>query len=696
MGPASGPPKWQAFPWFLLRSTGLPFAWAESLGAGAGAGWESARRQGADALSRLGGQPLFREAIFISNPGLDAVLDGWLEALAADPEGATAKKRLKTLWRYAQRFCAKNDTTAFFGPVAAGRLDAEGAARTWPLRERTQAFVTHWAAELLLKAAAAELSGPDADRPAPGVASEAGTPRPWRVDARGVLRPSEDPRDAATSGWAELPVGLADPLAEVRRRIEGATGAARGAWLARLDALRTQCARYAGAPLDTRRDALAAMESVVADVSGVSPRRKPGEFYASRTVVHEMCDRVGAPASLPPGHAAICQSVAPWLELATLPAAADRLAFRAWYRRAFDDAERPWREVAGALAADKTGFLLSAPEGTRALRASATAARSILRDRVDAHFEGSSVDHPLEIDPALLEPTLAAARPFIDACGTGFANPDLMVGEGAEGLYAVFAEAHHLAYPTPCLLPVLGCRDALLGDLRAFLAALCTPAEPAIPVSYAHSFISVSEDMGQVDLQLSGLSPLGPDRRASLAELRVRPTASGFEFTATTESGRRAQVAPLTRLLGLDRASPAYSVSPPDLGALLGSDWRYPSSLPRISLGPLVIHRRRWRVVSSRWAGERTADASVHKLRRLAGDAFPRFTFVSPPSEPKPLLFDRDSPLAVEFLLRHARESESLTFVEMLPGPEDLWLRGGHGLHTSELRLVYARRPATP
>lgn len=652
----------------------------------------------------MGGRPLFREAIFLSNPGLDGVIDGWLAALTADPDGAAAKKRLKTLWRYAQRFCAKNDTTAFFGPVAAGRLDAAAASRTWPLRERTRAFVTHWAAEVVLKAADAELAAPAERRRAPGMVSEPGGERPWRVDARGVLRASEDAddahaHDAAVSGWAELPVGLADPLAEVRRRVAEAEGATKGAWIERIDALEAQCARFAGASLAVRRNAFAAMEAVVAEVSGAPARRKPGEFYASRTVVHEMCDRTGEPASLPAGHAAICESVTPWLELALLAVAADRLAFRAWYDQRFDDSERPWREVAQALAADKTGFLLSAPEGTRVLRRLATAGRAALRGAVDAHFahfEGASADHPLEIDPSVLAPTLAAARPYLDASGTAFANPDIMVGDGASGPFAVFAEAHHLAYPTPCLLPVLACRDALLGDLREFLAAVAAPAEPALPVSYAHSFISVSEDLGQVDLQLSGLSPLGPDRRASLAELRVRPATHGFDFTVTTESGRDARVAPLTRLLGLDRAAPAFSVSPPDLGALLGSDWRYPSSLPRIALGPLVIHRRRWRVVSARWAGERTPEASIHKLRSLAGDAFPRFTFVSPASEPKPLLFDRDSPLAVELLLRHARESPSLTFVEMLPSPEHLWLRGEHGLHTSELRLVYARRPARP
>jgi hypothetical protein len=675
----------------LLRATGLPFDWIAAPASPGDRAWDAARREAAEALARLADRPLFREAVFVSNPSVDAVLDGWLAALALDPDGATAKKRLKTLWRYAQRFTAKNDSTSFFGGVAAGRLDAPPEDRTWPLRERSRAFVTHWAAQLLLSAAARELTLPDLGRPAPGLCSDDGTPRVWRVDSRGLLEVDADAPLCASPD--ALPVGLADPLAEVRARVAAADGPTQPLWLARIDRLASLRDAFAGAPLPARRETLDALERVVVEASGAAPRRKPGEFYASRTVVHEMCDRTGAPAALPPGHAALCDAVTPWLDLGLLAAAADRLAFRAWYDQRFDATPRPWREVAAALAADKTGFLLSAPPATRALRQLATRCRDTLRAAVDAHLAERTADDPLTLDPALLAPLLAEAAPLVESAGAAYANPDLMIGHAPAGPYAVFAEAHHLGWPTPCLLPTLACRDALLGDLRGFLATLCGPAEPAIPVSYAHSFISVSEDMGQVDLQLSGLSPLGPDRRASLTELRVARAPEGFRFTVTAESGRVAQVAPLTRLLGLDRASPAWSVSPPDLGALLGSSWRFPSSLPRIALGPLVVHRRRWRVISARWAGERTAEASLTKLRALTGGALPRFTFVAPPSEPKPLLFDRESPLAVEFLLRHARESEHLSFVEMLPGPEDLWMRGPDGRHTSELRLVYARLP---
>lgn len=669
----------------------MPFGWLEALGARGEASWEEATRQAARELVAMVRRPLVREALLLSNPGLDEVVDGWLDALEADPDGATARKRLRKLWRYAQRFCAKNDTTAFFGPVAAGRLDAEAEVRTWPLRARSRAYVTHWAAQALLDAAGSELALEPDLRPSPGAAEA----EVWRLDARGVLRP-----DAALApeldGAARLPVGLADPLPALRARLEASQGEGRAAWLGRVDGLAELRDRYAGAPLSERRALLARMEDLVAGATGAAPRRKAGEFYASRTVIHELCDRTGRPAALPPGHAELCGAISPWLELAALPAAADRLAFRAWYDARFGDrARRPWREVALAATEDRTALMLSAPPEVRALRRLARGCCDLLREAIDAHLAGPGADAPLELPPALLEPLLSEARPLLDDAGTAWANPDLMIGQRGDVPYAVFAEAHHLAFPTPCLVSALACREALLGDLRTFLSRLCAPAEPALPISYAHSFISVGEDMGQVDLQLSGLSPLCPERRASFAALQVQRDADGFRFSARTESGRVAAVAPLTRLTGLDRASPAFPVSPPDLGTLLGTGWRFPSSLPRVSLGPLVVHRRRWSLRSARWAGCPTAEASLRALRRLAGDAFPRFTFVSLDSEPKPLCFDRESPLAVELLIRLARDHERLVFHEMLPGPTELWMRGTDGLHTSELRLVFARHPAS-
>lgn len=63
------------------------------------------------------------EALFISNPSAMTRI----RELVRDRHGRNdtrKKQKLRFGWSYAQRFCAKNDTSSFFGPLAWGRFDA--------------------------------------------------------------------------------------------------------------------------------------------------------------------------------------------------------------------------------------------------------------------------------------------------------------------------------------------------------------------------------------------------------------------------------------------------------------------------------------------------------------------------------------------------------------------------------------------
>jgi len=49
---------------------------------------------------------------------------------------------------------------------------------------------------------------------------------------------------------------------------------------------------------------------------------------------------------------------------------------------------------------------------------------------------------------------------------------------------------------------------------------------------------------------------------------------------------------------------------------------------------------------------------------------------------------DLDSPLLVRQLTRFAARAGHVRFTEMVPGPEELWLRDGGQAYTSELRFA--------
>jgi hypothetical protein len=110
----------------------------------------------------------------------------------------------------------------------------------------------------------------------------------------------------------------------------------------------------------------------------------------------------------------------------------------------------------------------------------------------------------------------------------------------------------------------------------------------------------------------------------------------------------------------------------------------------RAQIGRLVVRRASW----SAPAGELPDDLAGWARDR----GLPRRVFVRSPLERKPRYVDFESPALLRILgrfLAPAREQApgaTVEFTEMLPGPEDCWLAGDAGPHTSELRIVATDR----
>ncbi|MFF4832708.1 lantibiotic dehydratase [Streptomyces sp. NPDC001315] len=107
----------------------------------------------ADRLSgtvrRTAADPRFREAVTWQNP--DLVHNCLDKAAAGEPRNVRGRYHELTIVNYLQRYCLKNDTVGFFGPVGWARIDAEDTglsmtAGTELLRRRTTYF-EGWAVE---------------------------------------------------------------------------------------------------------------------------------------------------------------------------------------------------------------------------------------------------------------------------------------------------------------------------------------------------------------------------------------------------------------------------------------------------------------------------------------------------------------------------------------------------------------------
>lgn len=229
---------WALWRDFAVRSAGFPVAGLDAFGPGD----ESARLRG------IARDPLFREAVTWQNP---AALANAVARVAAGEEGAPgkARRREQVVASYWQRYCAKNDTIGFFGPLAWGRIDDDVPALAVCsgalVRERA-VHLEAWGVQALAETIDAELriaAGPHAER-----------------DLRRALE--------------------AHPDAAVRARGLAA--------LRRLEAARDA---VADAPPTTLRDALAALDDAFVELTRRAPTRNAGRAYGARTLAYVDCMR---------------------------------------------------------------------------------------------------------------------------------------------------------------------------------------------------------------------------------------------------------------------------------------------------------------------------------------------------------------------------------------------------------------------
>ena len=100
---------------FAVRSAGFPVSGLEVFGVG----------DETERLRSVARQPRFREAVTWQNPAalVNAVVN---VAEDAPTKPSRARGREEIVASYWQRYCAKNDTIGFFGPLAWGRIADDG------------------------------------------------------------------------------------------------------------------------------------------------------------------------------------------------------------------------------------------------------------------------------------------------------------------------------------------------------------------------------------------------------------------------------------------------------------------------------------------------------------------------------------------------------------------------------------------
>ena len=707
--------RWALGEFFVLRHAGLPFDWIEELGLGpaaiaaidasldascasTGEVLLEAHRRARLRLQERARDERVQEAVFLSSPDMYRNVWSRYTERGPVPDNARFRRVERQVYTYLQRFCAKSETTSFFGPIGYGEVTEGSGTRvlsTGPQRRRT--MLAHWAVTALARAASGdpELVDDVAVRPSAVFAFADGILSGPALMGRRVRL---DPLTAAVAErvWAEAEsvAALASSLErrcdEIRQSVRrlarvGAVSTdlpvprvgfellaalceevaalpaspGRDAWLRRLGRLDELRSDFERASFPSRLTLLAELESDFHKATGIPARRGAGEVYADRLMLVE---EASSPFRVELGRdlaTAIETALGPALELSSAHGDAVQREHGEWAAGLLERLGGDVDLLTYATAATKeaeatTGFAAPRPIpagiGARAAEVTADVGGG-------APAEGARYALP-DICLATPDPTDPARHPAIVLSRV---HHHLMIWSWL----GAFAEASEMD------------RAARRWLAEEPAAATLTGAELARRNKGFYSF------PGPVVALTAA-----PDGEAEAAQtFRVR-LEDGKPVLVDGAGRHRQLYLPLSDLTSYP---PFTALAAPLVAhAPLAGEGHH---LGRVMVGGAVYQRERWSLRSEELEPAKGIEA-LRSLRRLVRrEGLPRFTFVRSDVERKPYLIDAESPFAAELLQSLARRSRDLTFEEMLPGPDDLWLRDAAGRYTCELRVQLTRSP---
>jgi hypothetical protein len=250
----------------------------------------------------------------------------------------------------------------------------------------------------------------------------------------------------------------------------------------------------------------------------------------------------------------------------------------------------------------------------------------------------------------------------------------------------------------------VGLENPVIAELRRAWSAMERPGAVIAEITFNHEARTANAGLRPVlflhEIELPGdLVSTGAERIA-LTDLRIRYDSPSGRLLLRSVS-RNVEVIPVLS----SGVSPSGIVSElihigrqgwQTVGYLPGFQAPQVHRWPRIVCGNVVLFRARWTFKGERLpplarGGEPLNDAAffLELARWRLRNGIPRHVFVHTQAEPKPFYVDLASPILADLLRRavvkSAAEDDALLEVtEMLPGPEELWVRDERGSFATE------------
>lgn len=679
--------------------------------------WETEHAARRQTLRRLGAQTKIQEAIYLSNPSVYASLQRYLSTSPAGENSATRKFE-RRLVSYLQRFCTKNETQSFFGPINYATL-APDQPEVLQLRYASEtlqqrcAFPSQWMVEAMAAAISAEpelrfflrprrathcLLGENYTLtfPMSSTIRVLDAQQAWlfeHADGRRTVRElAQASREDCLKTWQRLeqlqrwaaivlpvliPGDTSDPLGYLQNWLANVPESpARTRWQTTLHQLHTLIEKFAATPFPQRTSLLDQMEILFTSACGQKAHRGAGAMYVDRSLLFEEClgnlEQCSIGGSLAHQLTHKLQPILNlWYVYGHLQMQRDqRIAYQLWQRlRTSSTHTVPLLAYLHAAQNEIEHSVLPGEDETATLL---QRLRTLVSCRSDGHIARLSYTDlpraPVEHAYTSLDVMIASER--ISALQQG--NYQIILGEGhALPLLLVFPTAHFLEEEQ---------RDALK---RAFSAKITAPDSTTITAQVLVTRKNKIFPYMLTDSQIE-LRPFYSDTRAI-------PVAAVEVYESAGTLALRAEGRDLRLHTSLKRLSEQFDplapfafpgVRPPtiDLG----------EHTPRIEVDGIVCQRERWTLPTTpiKTQGLKGCELFLKVWRWKELHGLPQEVFVRAPHEPKPIYIDFCNYFLHELLCRMADGCDFLVLSEMLPHSQQLWLGQENEHYSCELRMI--------
>jgi hypothetical protein len=716
--------------------------------------FESAVRGVSAKIREVFGNPRFREAMLWQNrKAYQNTYHKLMDKQASSAARHSKKRQYEELIAiYLQRYCVKNDTIGFFGPIGWASFDneAEPGILLEPgphLMATRNVYFEGWGIDALAAKLAADvkLRKWAAPRRLPYIRLEGdsfylpASTRPTLLTSKtaAVLRACDSKRtagDLAAQLVGEGKSGLKSEE-EVYRILEALKERGLITWtfeiplaphperrlqrllekidepdlrepalrlLADFEQGRQEVAAAAGNP-ERLEAALGALEESFTLMTGEAPTRSEGKTYAARTLVYED-GRRDVKAVIGPD---VLKALAPPLSIVLASARWISYQLAALYRDTFLEVYRELARKTGTTTIDAMTFWMA----------------------VQPLLYGEGIERPIDALPALLQerwsqildlpndgrrhveftseelmPRVVAA---FETSAPGwkqaiYHSPDVMIAAAnveaiKRGEYMfVLGEVHLTSNTLSAALFVAQHPEpealfrAVLSDFHVPKARLVTPKSWINQTLRTVQFLVPEHDL-RVEFTHDSITPT--EHAIQVSEVVVEEQDG--DLIVRTRDGR----INFELLEAMGEALSSLAVN--SFRIMQPSEHN-----PRVTIDRMVVSRESWSVLAEDLEYVFLKDEAERFLatrRWLRAQGLPRFAFIKTPVEVKPVFMDFASTIFVDAFTKLVRrtiengEPEArIGFSEMLPGTDQTWLFDAEGnTYTSELRIVAVDLSAT-